>query len=117
VPHFRVMLHGTGIEVPGLDGDGPPIVGFYTSRNVTTADVDGAVEAATAIIRAEWTTGDYASASRGSAPVLTAEGVFSISALKRWFTRVQGYTFYADDDEGEPENPPPNTSLERTREG
>jgi hypothetical protein len=116
LPHFRVMFHGTGIDVPDLSGDGPPIVGFYTSRNVTAASVEGAVETAAAIIQAEWTTGDYASANRGSKPELTAESVFRIGALKRWFTRVQGYAFYADDEDSEPGMPPPNNSLERTRE-
>ena len=99
------MLHGTGIEVPSAEGDQPPIVGFYTSRDVTASDEDVAVRAAADLVKAEWVSGDYADANRGSVPELLSEGVTRIGLYDRWLSRTTGYTFYADDDEEDAESP------------
>ena len=118
--HFRVLLHGTGISVPPADGDGAPIEGFYTTRTVTAADSDAAVRLAADLIRAEWTTGSYASANLGAVPTLSPDQVFEVSFFSRWFSRSSGYTFYegGDEEEGtDSSEEPPNKSLERTREG
>jgi hypothetical protein len=102
VPYFRVMLHGTGIEVPSAEGDEPPIVGFYTSRDVTASNEDAAVRAAADLVKAEWASGDYADANRGSVPELVPEGMTRIGLYDRWLSRTRGYTFYADDDAESP---------------
>ena len=105
MPYFRVMLHGTGIEVPSAEGGEPPIVGFYTSRNVTALDEDVAVRAAADLVKAEWVGGDYAHANRGSVPELVPESVKRIGIYARWLTRTAGYTFYADDDAEDAKSP------------
>jgi hypothetical protein len=116
MPHFRVILHGKGICVPQSDGDGAPVQGFFTTRAVTAADANSAIRMAADLIRAEWTTGSYASSNQGAVPTLTPEKVFEVSILIHWLRQPKGYTFYAGDDENEDaQSPPPNTSLERTR--
>jgi hypothetical protein len=120
MPYFRVLLHGTGISVPPADGEGAPIEGFYTTRAVTAADSDAAARVAADLVRAEWTTGSYASANQGAVPTLSPDQVFEVSFLSRWFNRPRGYTFYegGDEDEGnDSPREPPNKSFERTREG
>jgi hypothetical protein len=118
MPYFRVLLHGTGILVPPADGAGAPIEGFYTTRAVTAADADAAIRLASALIRAEWTTGSYAPANRGAVPTLSPDQVFEVSFFSRWFNRLGGYTFYEGGDEEEADDSPgnaPSKSLERTR--
>ena len=105
MPFFRVMLHGTGIEVPSVEGDEPPIVGFYTSRDVTASDEGVAVRAAADLVKAEWVSGDYADANRGSVPELAPEGVTRIGLFARWLSRTRGYTFYAADPAEDAESP------------
>jgi hypothetical protein len=120
MPHFRVLLHGTGISVPPSDGDGAPIEGFYTTRAVTAADADAAVRLASDLIRAEWTTGSYAPSNRGDVPTLSPEQVFEVSFPSRWLKQPRGYTFYEggnEEDVDEVTGAPPNKSFERTREG
>ena len=53
MPYFRVMLHGTCIEVPSAETNEPPIIGFYTSRDVTAADEGVAARAAADLVKAE----------------------------------------------------------------
>ena|SRR5258706_13833179 len=97
MPHFGVIVHGTGIEVPAIGGDEPPMVGFFTTRAVTARDANEASRLAADAIRNEWSVGSYASANRGSAPTLRVDDVFELSFFGRWFKRRRGYTFYAGD--------------------
>jgi hypothetical protein len=99
------MLHGTGIEVPSAETNEPPIIGFYTSRDVTAADEGVAARAAADLVKAEWVSGDYAHANRGSVPELVPEAVTRIGIYARWLTRTRGYTFYADDDAEDNDSP------------
>src|SRR5215212_8834426 len=101
MPHFRVLLHGTGISILREGGEGEAIEGFYTTRAVTAADADTAIRVASDLIRAEWTTGSYAPANHGAIPTLTLEEVFEVSFFSRWFRQPKGYTFYVGGDEDE----------------
>jgi hypothetical protein len=119
MPYFRVLLHGTGILLPSVEGHGAPIEGFYATRAVTAVNADAAVRLASDLIRAEWTAGSYAPANQGAVPTLSAEQVFEVGFIDRWCNRPKGYTFYeGGDDEGadDPLEAPPNKSLERTRD-
>ena len=95
------MLHGTGVDVPAEDGNNGSIVGFFTTRAVSAADANAAIRAAERLVLAEWETGDYSQANRGSAPTLVAENVSQIGMLARWLKRYGGYSFYTDDDDDE----------------
>ena len=96
MPHFVVLLHGKGINVPAIDGSADPMLGFFTSRAVTASDAQAACLAATRLVANDWAQGPHASSNRGNAPVLVAEEVTEIGWLKRLLSRPKGYAFYSD---------------------
>ena len=101
MPHFVVVLHGKGINVPAIDGTSDPMLGFFTSRAVTAEDAQSACQAAMRLVANDWARGPYAPSNRGIAPVLVSEDVSEIGWLKRLFSRPKGYAFYSDaEDEG-----------------
>ena len=71
MPYFSVLVHGTGVQLPSFEGEGPPIVGFYATRVVTARDTNGAFVLASRFIRDEWSVGAYAAANRGAVPKLS----------------------------------------------
>jgi hypothetical protein len=101
MPYFSVLVHGTGVEVPSFEGEGPPIVGFYANRVVTARDANEAFVLVSNGIRNEWSVGKYARANRGAVPTVHLDEAFEISFLSRWFRRPRGYTFYTGDDDAD----------------
>lgn len=97
MPSYQVILRGQGIELP-VEGEAQPIVGFYTTRAVTAQNPEDAVRIASEIVAAEWRDGEYAALNRGGSPILSAERVFGLSILRRWFGKPKGYSFYTRED-------------------
>jgi hypothetical protein len=96
VPHFVVLLHGKGINVPAIDGSADPMRGFFTSRTVTASDAQAACQAVTRLVANDWATGPHASSNRGGPLVLVVEEVTEIGWFKRLLSRPKGYAFYSD---------------------
>jgi hypothetical protein len=95
---FRILLCGTGIELPMAE-DQLPAIGFYTTRIVKAATASSAEQLAKELILSEWVPGGaYASANKGSTPALVVENVEPISALTGVLKRnLSGYTFFLAD--------------------
>lgn len=101
MPHFSVMLHGKGVEVPPIDGGAVPMIGFFTTRAVTARDADDACRSASEKVLAEWTKGRFAASNRGSMPTLSVERVVEVSLFSRWLRHSTSYIFYANDSDDE----------------
>jgi len=95
MPHYLVMMQGTGIEVPNLER-GRPIIGFFTTRLVSAATSSEAESKAKSMVVADWTSGKYAESNKGSVPSLTIESVQACSFLKRLTFKNGGHAFYTD---------------------
>jgi hypothetical protein len=91
---YAVMLHGHGIRFPFEDGK--LMIGFYTSRVVTAASAEEAVEKAKAQVTDLWTSAEYATQNQGSLPVLETEKVAEVSWWQARKIPTKGHTFYAN---------------------
>jgi hypothetical protein len=94
MPHYRVMLHGTGIHVPGNSG-APPIIGFYTTRVVRASSEAEAAHAAKSVVTAQWQSGEYAESNTGGLPQLRIESVARTGFFRGMLFRNGGHTFYS----------------------
>jgi hypothetical protein len=93
MPHFRVILQGTGIRVPaGRD----VAVGFYATRAVRAASAEEAVMKAKQRVMENWTTGEYAESNKGNTPTLETESVERIGFLAAWRIPNSGHAFYTE---------------------
>jgi len=95
---YRVSLNGTGIRVPGQEGD-KSIIGFYTTRAVRAASTEEAVDRAKALVNADWASGPYQESNAGSHPSLAVEDVYSDNVLGYLTFHNKGYVFYPDSNE------------------
>lgn len=57
--YFRVMLGGTGIDVPSEENESS-IIGFFTTRFVRGGTVREAERKAKDMVLSEWLSGEYA---------------------------------------------------------
>ena len=91
---FKVMLHGTGIRIPALDGDGD-VVGFHRVQKVRAPTGATAESIALNAVRDEWASGRRA--SHDVVPVLEVEQVTEVS-LMQYLTHKNGaHLFYPDE--------------------
>ena len=98
MPYYRVILEGRGIKVEDAEG-GPPIIGFFTTHAVRAHSVEEAEEMAKAMVLGDWTTGEYASANQGGAPVLKVESVYASSWWRFLRFKNKGHSFFTADEE------------------
>ena len=94
MPYFRVVLEGTGIDVPCLEAGGAPMVGFFTTRLVKAGTVEEAEEKAKKMVLLDWTVGEYASANQGGKPALRVEAIYSASWWQWLIFKNTGHSFY-----------------------
>ncbi len=96
MPSFVVVVEGTGIKVPSVP---EPIIGFMTTRRVTAADEDSAVDKAKRMILDDWQSSEYGTANIGDTPTLKIDSIRSQGLLERVFSLVptKGYTFYSQE--------------------
>lgn len=99
MPYYRVLLHGTRIQVPGPDASDPPIVGFYATRIVRGVSEQDAVQQAKARVSAEWSTPAYAGTNLGDLPMLDVEWVRRTTFLDSLMFSNKGHVFYAADED------------------
>lgn len=97
MPQYRVMLSGTGIRIPrGVGVD--PIIGFFTTRQVSARGRALAETIVLAKIAAEWKDGTYAESNKGEFPSLTIEDCWQVHWSRVLFVkRPSGYTFFTRD--------------------
>lgn len=95
--YYRVLLEATGIKVVDLY-DGPPVVGFFTTRIVRAESVKAAEEAAKAMVLADWTEGEHAALNQGGVPRLRTEAVYASSWWQHLRFRNHGHTFFPEED-------------------
>jgi hypothetical protein len=98
VGYFRIMLGGTGIDIPSDEKNGPPIIGFFTARLVMAATAAEAEKRAKDMVLSEWSSGEYARANKGSMPILTVESVQESSLSEKLRSKNKGYSFYMQED-------------------
>lgn len=99
VPYYRVLLHGTRIQILSADASDPPIVGFYATRIVRGVSEQDAVQRAKARVSAEWSTPQYAETNLGGLPVLEVEWVGRTTFLDRMTFSNKGHVFYPADED------------------
>ena len=99
MPYFRVILSGSGISYPFVDGP-DPVIGFFTTRDVKAPDLERAGHVAKELVLSEWRAGGaYAADNRGAIPSLAIENCFPIGLLTGILGRKpSGYSFYSHDD-------------------
>ena len=96
MPFFRVVLHGTGIQIPDPDGEAPSI-GFYVTRSVRAESADAAGRLASDMVLRDWRS-SYAPFNEAGPPVLTVDSVYASSLLKHLrFKNKGGHAFYPPD--------------------
>jgi hypothetical protein len=97
--YFRVMLSGTGIDIPSEDNS-PSIIGFFTTRLIRAATVTQAQKKAKEMVLNEWASGCYAKANRGSLPVLSVESIDKSNIMESLRFKNKGYSFYMTEERG-----------------
>jgi hypothetical protein len=92
---FTVIIHGYGLQVTGESG---LLTGFYTSRTVSSNDLDSASQIALDMVAQDWKEGHYANLNRGNQPTLEIEDVFQLGFFSALFKRGpgKGHTFYGE---------------------
>jgi len=100
MPYYRVLLEAGGIKVPNLS-DGPPIVGFFTTRVVRSDSVPEAEQKAKAMVLADWTTGEYAASNVGGKPELKADRVYGSNWWQYLWFKNNGHVFFTADENAE----------------
>jgi hypothetical protein len=93
---FKVLMHGTGIRIPALEGEGH-LVGFYRVQRVWAATAKVAEERALGAVRHDWVEGRCA--SYNARPALEVDRVTKVSLLQFLSHKNGGHLFYADDDD------------------
>lgn len=93
MPHYSVILEGTGIS---LVGDGPEIVGFVATRTVRASDETEAVEIAKNVLAREWANEPWKSQNMGEQPRLRLEYICQLRLFDVIFRRYinGGHIFY-----------------------
>ena len=99
MPRFRIVVEGSGIELPGEVVNAPArkIRGFFVSRVVNAPRAEVAAERATAVIALEWSRGPMADFR--SKPVLRVAEVRRVGFLDWLRPRNTGYVFHPGDAE------------------
>lgn len=103
MPLYRMIIHGRGKFVLGVDEDGHTHLtdGFYTTRWCRAASKEGAAERGMALLRKEWTSGRSAHLNQGAPLNLEIDKIWRIGLFDIWRAPNRGHTFYSDtDDEG-----------------
>ena len=100
MPYYRVLLEAKGIKVLDLS-DGPPIVGFFTTRVVRANSIPEAEEKAKTMVPADWTTGEYAASNVGSRPILRVDTVYASSWWQHLRFENKGHSFFAEEENAE----------------
>jgi len=94
MPRFRVLIEGSGIEVPG-DFAGVPsqtLRGFFVARVVNAPDRKQAGERVLATVADDWRNGPYASLN--ARPTLRIAEVRLASFLEWLRPKRTGYAFH-----------------------
>jgi hypothetical protein len=100
VAFFRVVLDGTGTDIPAEE-NGPSIIGFFTTRLVRAATTIEAEKKAKGMVLNEWSSGRYAKANKGSLPVVSVESVEKSNLLESLRFKNKGYSFYMEEQKEE----------------
>ena len=95
--YFKVVLHGTGLNIP-LEGAGAGIIGFYATRLVRAPTVTGAEAKAKQLVESEWSEGGKYWAHGGAGLCLFVESVNQSTFVDRSFAN-RGYSFYSSNGE------------------
>ena len=93
MPYFRVLLEGTGIDIPSENND-PPIVGFFTTRIVEASTGAEAESKVKEMILSDWSLGKYAEANIGRLPILSINSVEDSDFFESLRFKNKGYIFY-----------------------
>ena len=94
MPHFRVVVEGSGLEIPG-DFAGVPgqtVRGFFVARVASAADPKRAGERVLAIVADDWRHGRYADLH--VRPALRIAEVRPATWLEWLRPRRTGYAFH-----------------------
>jgi hypothetical protein len=81
--------------------DGPPIIGFFTTRIVRAKSLDEAEEKAKAMVLTDWTSGEYASSNVGSRPILRVDSVYGSNWWQHLRFKNKGHSFFAEEENAE----------------
>lgn len=94
MPHFRIVLEGSGIAVTGgIAGVKSPVVrGFFVARFVRAASRDEAITRAKAMVADDWSRGVYADLKES--PALTVTGAEAVGLWKWLLPRHTSYIFH-----------------------
>jgi len=94
MPRFRVLVEGSGLEVPGGFAGVPAqtIRGFFVARVVNAPDRKQAGERVLAIVADDWKNGPYASLK--VRPALKIAEVRPATLLEWLRPRQTGYAFH-----------------------
>lgn len=97
MPRFRVVIEGSGFEVPGdfAGAASQTVRGFFVARVVTAADRKQAGERVLAIVADEWRKGIFA--SLGARPALRISEVRPATFLEWLRPKRTGYAFHPGD--------------------
>jgi hypothetical protein len=89
MPYFRVLLEGSGINIPVGAGRAK---GFFVTRFVRAASAAQACTLAAGAAVAEWSNGRLR--SHGATPHIVVSQVERVGFLTGFFARQQGYAFH-----------------------
>ena len=91
MPYFKVLVEGSGFQIPGPSGE-PSIVGFFVSRIVRANQTTEASALALRNVLAEWSAG-YCSHYNVS-PNVTVSEVKRVGFLSGVLAKQTGYSFH-----------------------
>lgn len=96
MPKYRVMFHGTKLEIPSSENGGDPVIGFYTTRIVTANDASDAKERGIENLLKEEVVRDFIKITRLNTslePTIEVERIDEVSQLQGQRT-YDGFTLY-----------------------
>jgi hypothetical protein len=90
---YRIVLHGTGILIPDVEGE-DPIIGFRAVRHIRAASPQEATLVAVARLRNAWFSSPWSTANKTGGPTVTVEKVEIEKSLLTRSRPNRGYDFY-----------------------
>ncbi len=89
---FRVLIEGSGIELPRDESRSEVIRGFFVSRVVSASNPEAAAARATAVIAFDWSSGRFSELN--SSPKLSVAEVRRAGVWEWLRARNTGYAFH-----------------------